>query len=204
MTDRLRLPGTRDVRATLDGDGDGDGEFCVVACPPHPRMGGDRTDARLRAVSEALLDRGGACLRFDYGPWNEGRGEQRDVHTALEWAHDRYAAVGLFGYSFGGSVALLAAATTARDGDPVGPDALSVLAPASTIEGLDAAAAVADIDCPIQVIYGERDDTVDSLPVVERLRERDGTVESLAADHFCVGQHERAGDLVAEFFGTRL
>ncbi len=202
MGRRLRLPGARDARATLDGDAEADN--CAVACPPHPRMGGDRTDTRLRAVSDALVARGVACLRIDYGPWDDGRGEVTDARTALEWVRERYAGVGLFGYSFGGSVALLACGGAVGGGSAGAPDALSVLAPASTIEGLDAAAAVANIDCPIQVIYGERDDAVDSVPVARRVRERGGTVESLAADHFYVGQHERVGQLVAEFLVGRL
>jgi len=197
MGHRLRLPGTRDVRATLDGDEDA--SACVVACPPHPRMGGDRTDTRLRAVSDALGDRGLACLRVDYGPWDEGRGEVTDVRTALSWTRERYDRVGLFGYSFGGSVALLAAGAAFADDASETPDAVSVLAPAATIEGLDAAGAVADIDCPLQAVSGERDDTVDSLPIAERVRERGGAVEMLGADHFYVGQHERVGDLVAAF-----
>jgi len=202
MARRLRLPGTRDVRATLDAPSDA--EACVLACPPHPQMGGDRTDPRLRAVSDALSKGGVACLRIDYGPWDEGRGEQTDVHTALGWTRERYEAVGLFGYSFGGSVALLAAAAAFREEDTTTPDALSVLAPASTIEGLDAAAAVGDIACPVQVVYGERDDTVDSVPVVEGVRERGGAIEAFPADHFYVGQHQRVGEVVATFFTEKL
>jgi alpha/beta superfamily hydrolase len=204
MGRRLRLPGAREVRATVDGDPEGEAGACVVACPPHPRMGGDRTDARLRAVSDALVDRGVACLRIDYGPWDEGRGEVTDARTAVDWARGRHAGVALFGYSFGGSVALLAAGADVGGGSTPGPGALSVLAPDSTIEGLDAAAAVADIDCPTQVVHGERDEAVDSQPVVEGVRERGGTVESVAADHFYVGQHERVGQLVAEFLTAGL
>lgn len=197
MAERLRLSGSRDVRATLDGD---DGDSVVVACPPHPQMGGDRADPRLQAVSGALSERGVDCLRIDYGAWDEGRGEQADVHSAVAWGRERYAGVGVFGYSFGGAMTLLATAA-AREV----PDAISALAPAATVgDGLDVAAAVADIECPIQVVYGERDTTADSEPVAEAARGRDGTVTALRADHFFVGQREKVAKLVAGFLADRL
>lgn len=202
MAERLRLPGARDVRATLDW---GDGDRVVVACPPHPLMGGDRTDPRLRAVSDALGQRGVGCLRIDYGAWDEGRGEQADVHSALAWGRERYAGVGVFGYSFGGAVAPLAAATASRERDREAPDAISALAPAATVgDGLNVAAAVADIECPIQVVYGERDGTANSEPVADAVHERGGAVEALPADHFFVGQREKVAKLIATFLADRL
>jgi MFS family permease len=60
-------------------------------------------------VSSALTGRGLACLRFDYGPWDGGRGERTDVVNAIGWARERYDRVGCFGYSFGATVGLLAA-----------------------------------------------------------------------------------------------
>lgn len=199
MGQRRRLPGTRDVRATIDTPS---AERVVVACPPHPQMGGDRTDSRLQAVSDALANRDTACLRIDYGPWDEGRGERTDVQDALEWGRTNYAATGLFGYSFGGTVALLATAATGEG--RATPDAVSVLAPAASVAGLDAAAAVQAIECPLQVVYGERDDTVDSVPVAEKAREHGGTVTAVAADHFYVGQQQRAGERVAAFLDDAL
>ncbi|MEF8788690.1 MAG: alpha/beta hydrolase [Haloarculaceae archaeon] len=190
------VPGGRDVRATLDGPGAAGA--CVVACPPHPQMGGRRTDRRLRAVSDALVDRGVACLRFDYGPWAEGEGERTDARNALGWARERYDAAGLFGYSFGGAVALLAAAAESAEGTP--PDAVAALAPAGRLPaGLDAAAAVGEVDCPLQVVYGERDTTAGWEPVVERARGVGAEVVELSADHHFVGQDAAVGETLAGF-----
>ena len=204
MTDGERapvlVPGGRDVRATLDSPDDADS--CVVACPPHPRMGGRRTDRRLRAVSDHLTDLGVACLRFDYGPWAEGEGERTDARNALAWARERYESVGLFGYSFGGGVALLAAAAESRDGTV--PAAVSVLAPASRFDGLDVVGAVPAVECPLQVVYGERDTTADWEPVVERARESGADVVAVSADHHFVGQDTTVGDVVGEFLAARL
>ncbi|RXK52065.1 alpha/beta hydrolase [Halorientalis pallida] len=158
-------------------------------------MGGTRSDPRLRAVGGALADRGIACLRFDYGPWDEGEGERRDALNVLASARGRYDAVALFGYSFGAGVALLAAAESE-------PTAVSVLAPPATIGDADTVAALDSLACPVQVLHGERDGTVDWEPVIERARERGDVVETISGDHFFVGQGDRIGESVAAFLGT--
>jgi hypothetical protein len=189
MSESVVVPGDRDVRASLDSP---DADACVVACPPHPQMGGSRTDGRLRAVSDALAPEV-ACLRIDYGPWDEGYGERADALAALDWARAEYERVALFGYSFGGTVALLAAAEEA-------PLAVSTLAPtASLAPDLDAVAALSAIECPVQVVYGERDSTADWEAVVERARELDCAVDSVPGDHFFVGQGSKVGELAASF-----
>ncbi len=199
MTERFRVPGPRDVRATVSNTGV---DAAVVACPPHPQMGGDRHDSRLRAVSDALGDRSIGCLRFDYGPWDEGRAEVTDARSALAWAREKYETVGLFGYSFGGAVALRAAADESTGGTP--PAAVSLLAPASSLAGESTADAVDAIACPVQVSYGERDDTVDSVPVAERARTHGHTVETLLADHFFAGQQNRVAESVASSFAESM
>ncbi len=203
MADRsatpVSLPGGRDLQATLDRAASIDApRAAVVACPPHPQHGGDRHDSRLRAVSDALGARGIDCLRIDYGAFDGGRGERDDALTALAWATDRYETVSLFGYSFGGAVAVLAAAEAP---DRLG--AVSALAPARRLSaGLDVLGAVSALTVPLQVVYGTRDDTADAAPVADRAHERGGSVETLAADHFFVGQRERVGELVAEFLSA--
>ncbi len=191
MGDRVVIPSDRDVRGTLDSPA---GDRCVVACPPHPQMGGSRTDKRLRAVSDALEC---ACLRFDYGPWDEGYGELADTRDAYAWARENYGRVGLFGYSFGGCLALLAAARESASGRP--PEVVVALSPADRLASdLDAVAAIDEIDCPMAVVYGERDTTVDAEVVAKRVRERGGEVSVLSADHHFVGQTRAVGERVAE------
>jgi alpha/beta superfamily hydrolase len=197
------IPGAREVVATLDepergaGSPDRGADAVVVACPPHPQAGGSRTDRRLVAVAERLGEAGIACLRFDYGPWDEGRGEVEDARNALRWAADRFDRIGIFGFSFGGGVAALAAATADR---PLG--GVSLLAPGSRLSGdpdLDAAVALERVDAPVQVVYGSRDTTADWEPLVERARALGCEVVELGADHFFVGQDGTVAEHVAGF-----
>ncbi|QDX40693.1 dienelactone hydrolase family protein [Salarchaeum sp. JOR-1] len=193
MGETVLVPGVRRVEATLDGSRSADA--CVVACPPHPQHRGHRGDGRLTAVSDYLAERDIACLRFDYGPWDEGRGEREDARNALRWAADAYDDVGVFGFSFGGAIAALAAATP-----EIGVRAVSLLAPTAELEsGLNAADALDDIKCPTQVVYGARDTTADWRPVVDRARENGMAVVELSADHFFVGKTDRVADAVGEF-----
>ncbi|MFB6084778.1 MAG: alpha/beta hydrolase [Halorientalis sp.] len=189
MSEQRRIDGDRTIRVTVDTPG---ADRAVVACPPHPQMGGTRSDPRLVAVGEALAERGTACLRFDYGPWDEGEGERRDAATVLASARDRYERVALFGYSFGAGVALLAATESE-------PAAVSVLAPPATLGGADTVAALDSLACPVQVLVGERDSTVDWEPVAECARERGDAVAAIPGDHFFAGQVDRIGESVAGF-----
>ena len=191
------LPGGRDVRGTLDrSDETAKTDSVVVACPPHPQHGGNRSDSRLVAVSDALAEREIDCLRFDYGEWDEGRGEQADVKNAVRWARERYDRVGLFGFSFGATMALCAATELENLW------AVCALAPDSGRGEADAVAALEDIAAPVEILYAERDTTADWEPVVERARELDFAVEGLSADHFFVGQSAKVAERVVAFLAA--
>ncbi|WP_434521545.1 alpha/beta hydrolase [Halorubrum sp. AS12] len=212
MSDTVLIPGGRDVRATLDtaaSDGVEVGsedppraETVVVACPPHPQQRGHRGDERLAAVSDALTDRGIDCLRFDYGDWDEGYGETTDADAAVGWALDRYDRVGLFGFSFGGTVALVAAASR--------PELAGVCALAPTARLNDDVDAVAALDevvqrgVPVRVLYATRDSTADWRPVVERAEELGIETVAFESDHFFVGRSGEVGEAAARFLGARL
>lgn len=188
------VPGARDVEATLDAP-DSEASSCVVMCPPHPQHSGHRGDDRLEAVAEHLVGEGIAALRFDYGEWDDGEGEREDARNALRWASERYDAVGIFGFSFGGSIAVLAAATTDVD-----LCAISLLAPAVELAaGLNAADALADVSAPLQVVYATRDSTADWEPVVEAARGLDCEVVELDSDHFFIGKFDRVAETVGPF-----
>ncbi len=198
MSDVL-IPGGRDVRGSLD-EPDSDPTAIVIACPPHPQRGGSRSDRRLRAVSDAVTDDGTACLRFDYGPWDEGHGERADARNAIRWARDRADRVGVFGYSFGAAVALLAVTDVEAS-----VTAVSVLAPPAQLDPeLDAIAAYDRLECPVQVCYGERDTTADWEPIVDRAHDRGDDVRSFSADHFFVGHQDAIGEAVGTFFARTL
>lgn len=202
-TETLPIPGTRRVEASLDTPEGVDPEsmqVCIIACPPHPEFGGHRGDPRLRAVSDALRRRGIATCRFDYAAWDEGYGEREDARNTIRWVAERADRVGCFGYSFGGAIATLATATV---DNAVG--VLSVLAPVSRLgDDLDAVQALETVECPVQVVYGERDDTADWKPLVEAARKRGDTVVGLAADHHFVGQHDLVCDTIVPFIDSTI
>lgn len=194
MADEVVVPGGRDVRGSLDGPADA--RRWIVACPPHPQAGGTRSNPVLVRLGEALAARHVATLRFDYGPWDGGPGEVADAQRAVDWARERGRAVGLFGYSFGATVALVAAANS----DPV---AVSALAPAHRLPGLDTLGGLERVTVPVQLLSAERDRTVDSTLVARRARELGHNVEALPADHHLVGQRRTVAERIAGFFVDR-
>ncbi|ELZ48931.1 hypothetical protein C464_05955 [Halorubrum coriense DSM 10284] len=204
MTDTVLIPGGRDVRATLDtaaSDG-ARSDAVVVACPPHPQQRGHRGDERLLAASDALTERGIDCLRFDYGDWDEGYGETTDADAAVGWALDRYDRVGLFGFSFGGTVALVAAASRPALAG------VCALAPTARLNpDVDAVAALNELverGVPVRVLYATRDSTAEWEPVVERAEELGVETVAFESDHFFVGRSGSVGEAVAAFLGPRL
>lgn len=160
------------------------------------------------AASDALTDRGIDCLRFDYGEWDEGYGECADADNAVAWARERYDRVALFGFSFGGTVALVTAASwpalagvcalapTAQ----LNPDVDAVAALDSLINDDDAE----DGTVPVCVLYATRDSTADWKPVVERAETLGVETVAFDADHFFVGRGGAVGEAVAAFFSAQL
>jgi alpha/beta superfamily hydrolase len=206
-------------------------ETLVVACPPHPLQGGSRHDRRLQAIAESVTEAGADCLRIDYGAYDAGRGECVDVEQAVEWANERAECVGLVGYSFGAAVALCAAGrgvadTPAVDGVvalappsqlPIAGDEERTLErkSPSTLgsggHGVDrentdwsvvaALSALAGSDCGVDIVYGTRDSTVETSPVVEAARAAGGAVVNVDTDHGFTGRLDEMTDIVVDAVG---
>ena len=107
LSDNLELEGSFDRR---------DGEQAVVVTHPHPVYGGSMDNHVVKAICLAYARKGFSTLRFNFrgagrsqGSYDEGRGEQDDVRSAVALLRDHgREQIDLAGYSFGAWVNALA------------------------------------------------------------------------------------------------
>jgi len=94
---------------------------CVI-CHPHPLFGGTLQNKVVHTLARTLRAAGGATVRFNFrgvgaseGTHDEGRGEIQDALAAVAWTRARWPGTPLVlaGFSFGGAVAIQAAAVAA-------------------------------------------------------------------------------------------
>jgi uncharacterized protein len=123
-TRTLTIPGPAGtLEALLDEPTEtGSPEAVAVVCHPHPLFGGTMTNKVVYSLAKAFNEAGATAVRFNYrgvgastGTYDEGNGETADALAVLDWAAQRWpgAKLWLGGFSFGGAVAIRAAA--ARD-----------------------------------------------------------------------------------------
>lgn len=85
------------------------GERGVVITHPHSLYGGSMYNQVVETLVEVYQERGFSTLRFNFrgvegseGSYDEGKGEQEDVRSALRYMHERGKKnIDLAGYSFG-------------------------------------------------------------------------------------------------------
>lgn len=139
------------------------GEVAVV-CHPHPLHGGTMTNKVAHMLAKSFNSAGIPAIRFNFrgvgksaGTYAEGIGETDDALAIIEWARSRWvgASISLAGFSFGGAVAIRAAAATE-------PARLVTVAPA-----VDRVHVPVDRlpRCPWLVIQGDQDEVVDPSAV---------------------------------------
>jgi alpha/beta superfamily hydrolase len=194
--------------ATLRIDGPAGALEARTACPdparatgataiilhPHPRYGGTMQNKVVHTLAGACGDLGLASVRFNFrgvggsaGEYGHGEGELADTVAVVEWVRARRPAdaIWLAGFSFGGAVALRAAAT-------IGAAHLITIAPAFRI--FDAASYLPP-PCPWLLVQGEADDVVpvtETRAFLDRFAASPQTVIVAGAGHFF---HQRLNDL---------
>ena len=172
-----------------------------VICHPHPVYGGTMDNKVVWTLARAFQELGAPTIRFNFrgvgasaGTHAGGRGEVEDAlavigHGRARWPH---AALWLAGFSFGGVVALRAAAVSQ-------PACLVTVAPGIT--KLD----VGDVprpDCPWLIVQGEADDVVPAAAVIGWARGLSPEPELVllpGAVHFFHGRINELRDTVLEF-----
>ncbi len=103
----------------------------AVICHPHPLYGGNMHNNVVRAVRNAFIDEGFACLRFNFrgtgaswGEYGNGIDELDDVLAAMDFLGSRSEIdekrLAVAGYSFGCWVGLKAAVRDPRPGRFIG------------------------------------------------------------------------------------
>lgn len=178
----------------------------AVICHPHPQYGGSMDNKVVTTLARSCAEAGLAALRFNFrgvgasqGRFDEGEGEVEDALAALDWAQsaasDAQAYV-LLGFSFGGRVALRAAARRA-------PAQLVTVAPALYSFGSDEVPAPG---CPWLLVHGRDDDVVDCADTVARVQRVQPPVDVRLLDgvgHFYHGRLGSLREIVTPWLRTR-
>jgi uncharacterized protein len=172
-----------------------------VVCHPHPLHNGTLDNKVVWTLARAFLQLGAPAIRFNFrgvgasgGSYDEGRGETEDALAVIAWGRQRWpgATLWLAGFSFGGVVALRAAAREQ-------PACLVTVAPGITrIDPGDAAPPA----CPWLIVQGAADDVVPADVVIDWARRLSPAPELAllpGAGHFFHGRINELRDVVEGF-----
>jgi uncharacterized protein len=177
-----------------------------VICHPHPLHGGTMDNKVVWTLARAFQELGAPTIRFNFrgvgaseGSHDGGRGEVADALAIVAYGRVRWpgAALWLAGFSFGGVVAVCAAAATR-------PALLVTVAPGIT--GIDVGDAPTP-ECPWLIVQGETDDVVPAAVVsawVRTLRPPPQLILLPGAGHFFHGRINELRDTVLEFMRRAL
>ncbi|HTX06239.1 MAG TPA: alpha/beta fold hydrolase [Steroidobacteraceae bacterium] len=172
-----------------------------VICHPHPLYGGTLDNKVVYTLARACVELGVPAIRFNFrgvggssGHYDEGRGESADVLGVIAYGRERWpgASLWLAGFSFGGAVALRAAAQ-AR------PETLIAVAPGITRVVMEG---VGSPSCPWLIVQGDADDVIEPSAVLEWARRQSvpPAVRLLpGAGHFFHGRLHELRQVVLEF-----
>jgi alpha/beta superfamily hydrolase len=172
-----------------------------VICHPHPLYGGTMDNKVVWTLARAFQQLGAPTIRFNFrgvgaseGSHAGGHGEVADALAIIACGRERWpqAALWLAGFSFGGVVAIRAAAAAH-------PARLVVVAPGiTTIEVGDAPPPA----CPWLIVQGEADDVVPAAVVSAWARGLSPAPELTVlpgAGHYFHGRINELRDTVLDF-----
>jgi alpha/beta superfamily hydrolase len=202
ITQTVRIAGPAgEIEAIVDRPADAEPAGVAVVCHPHPVYGGTMTNKVAHVLAKSFNEAGMAAVRFNFrgvgasaGTYDEGNGETDDAVAVLDWAVQQWPAAPawLAGFSFGGAIALRAAAVRDVHG-------LVTVAPA--IRRVDVVGEKLP-HRPWLIVQGDRDELVDaadiqrwaaSLPVQPRLAVLQGV------EHFFHGRLNELRDVVVDW-----
>ena len=168
--ERAALAGpTGEIEALVELPADellaGDVARFAVICHPHPLYGGTLDNKVVYTLARACVALGVPAIRFNFrgvgassGHYDEGRGETADLLAVIAYGRERWpgAALWLAGFSFGGAIALRAAAQAA-------PERLVAVAPGITRVAMEG---VGSPSCPWLLVQGDADDVIEPAAVL--------------------------------------
>jgi alpha/beta superfamily hydrolase len=190
--------------AAAEGDGDGVARFGVV-CHPHPLYGGTLDNKVVYTLARAFVELGVPAIRFNFrgvggsaGDYDDARGETSDVLSVVTYGRQRWpgASLWLAGFSFGGAVALRAAAQAQ-------PERLIAVAPGVTRVSMEG---VGSPPCPWLLVQGDADDVIEPAAVLDWASRQVGapTVRVLSgAGHFFHGRLHELREAVIDFLRSK-
>jgi alpha/beta superfamily hydrolase len=202
IVERLSIPGpSGNLEGVLETPVVPDATRIAVICHPHPVYGGTMTNKVVHMLAKACNELGVPAIRFNYrgvgasiGAYDEGRGETLDTLAVVSWANERWpqAKLWLGGFSFGGAVALRAAAQ-------VQPARLVTVAPA--IQRVDVTG-VKLPSCPWLIVQGDNDELVNATEVqawAQSLTPKPEFALLRGVDHFFHGRLSELRDVVVQW-----
>jgi hypothetical protein len=210
-SERVRIAGPAgeiEALVELPADGSVDGaapaRFGVV-CHPHPLYGGTLDNKVVYTLARAFVELGVPSIRFNFrgvgasaGRYDDGRGETADALAVIAYGRDRWpgAALWLAGFSFGGAIALRAAAQSQSE-------RLVAVAPGVTRIAMEG---VGSPGCPWLVVQGDADDVIEPPAVLAWVsRQTSPPVLRVlpGAGHFFHGRLHELREAVLDFLASQ-
>ena len=177
-----------------------------VVCHPHPLYGGTLDNKVAYTLARAFEECGAPVVRFNFrgvgssaGAYDEGRGETEDALAAIAYGRTRWPAAVLWlaGFSFGGAVAVRAAARAS-------PARLVLVAPGVGRVSMDG---VPPPRCPWMLAQGDADEVIEPADVLQwAVRQANPPVlrTFAGAGHFFHGRLHELREAVVQFMNRDL